>query len=173
MRIHKTFILFLIFSGFIAVTFCPDIAKAQNRSKPQLIEIKLNEKNSDTKAEETVARIVNSSKIENGPITTDDFHAQFIALTQNGRNNKFIISQFFTPEFGGCYAAGCLTVVYKNDGKGNEWKNVFAAFVEKIFIDENSKKNRHANLIFSEDSTNRRVGVWMWNGQEYELVNAK
>ena len=159
--------------AFLAVTFAPTLSFAQMQSTPKLAEISLKSEDSNQNAKKIVQTLVNKNTKEKKTLTFEDFHARFIPIEKEGSGDRFIFAKFLSPKFGGCYARGCYTIIYKNDNGTNKWKVVFAAFLQRSFYDVNSNFNKPANLILSSEPDGTNPGVWMWNGKEYTLVNGR
>ncbi len=158
----------------LCIIFSTSTSHAQD-SKPKLVEIILNEETNDPKALEIVQSLV-KAEMQKQAINYElgTIRAKYVPLQKNNSNKKFIYSIFYDPPAGGCYASGCLTVIYTNSlNRPNSWKAVFAAYVHKSWYDETSKKDRNANLIFSSSLDGNNPGVWMWNGQDYRIVRRR
>lgn len=168
---HTRFYFFLCILTCMAMTISYAYAQEQSsRPKPELVEIILDNNSPDQSAKDIIKTILNP-KLKT-KLTDEDFNAKFIPLQHDGSDGKFIFAVFENPDFGGCYASGCMTVIYHSPSE-NEWKAVFSAYVIKSYYDRASRIGKPANLIFSSKVDNSNPGIWMWNGKEYVVVNNK
>ncbi|GEM_PF-2030746 len=156
------------FNGHSQAQDAQTTPQQSSRPKPQLVEIKLDETNYDQSAKNIVKAMVNDASVTE--LTDSDFNARFIPIQSKESNERFIFAIFENPEFGGCYARGCMTVIYKGNSE-NQWQSVFSAYVIRSFYDQTSNIDKPANLIFSSNVDNSNPGVWMWNGKQYVIVN--
>lgn len=159
---------------FGVVMFSTTMSTAQQQSKPQLVEIVLNEENTNPDAEKIIEKIYNNwIKENNTGQKIGEIRAVFLPIAKDGSESKFIYGILYGEDFGGCYNRGCRTVVFHSPKGDNKWIGVFNAFVHNAFYDVNSRETRNANLIFSSNLDNSNPGIWMWNGTGYELVNKR
>lgn len=167
-------VLMVILVAVTLVTFAGAV-HAQEQKKPKLVPIILEEKNNDPKAgkiaETLLKQHIKRNNLE-GIYEYSDIFARFIPIQKNTGTDIFIAAQIMQPPLG-CYAQGCDTRIFHSKDNGKTWNGVFSATLKRIWYDESSKANSHANIIATSQENNTQIAVWMWNGQIYQLVNGK
>jgi hypothetical protein len=161
----------ILLSGFFIVgASLYAFAQENEASKPQLVEITLNEETSDPEAVDVVKQFYNNWIKENEPNTKlGKVEARFIPIHQQGKNNRFIFAQLYDEPLGGCFKRGCRTIILRLN-KNNEIRGVFNAFITYAWYDKSSTAQRPANLIFSSNIDKSNPGIWLWNGLGYQVV---
>lgn len=171
MRTNALCHFFVLLACVIGLFSLPDISHAQERTKPKLVEITLNEETNNPQAEKIIRKIYEDWARQNNEDTNvGAIQARFLPLARTGSSHQFIFGTLYDLPYGGCFIRGCKTVILHSKGD-NQWTGVFRAFVHSSWYDENSKQDNHANLIFTSNTRQSNPGVWMWNGTGYQLVN--
>lgn len=166
---YFTLTAFLVCALTVLLPFATSHAQS---SKPKLVPIVINEQTTDKKAVAIVEKFYNDwIQSTNFDGELGAVQAKFIPINKDGTDNQFIYGVLYDEPLGGCFVRGCRTIILHKSPNSNEWIGVFNAFIYNTWYDETSKKQRAANLIFSSDASNSKVGVWMWNGTGYQLVN--
>lgn len=145
---------------------------AQDKPKPKLVPIILDEDHTNPQAVAIVEKLYAES-IKNSPVPIEvgDIYADFFPLQKEGSNDVFIIAKILEPPLG-CYNAGCSHMIYRTtDGK--RWSAVFSAFFISGWYDENTRKDGPANLILTSDVNNRNLGIWVWGSGQYWIANRR
>jgi hypothetical protein len=170
-RFKFSIIMIMAIAVLLTATLTGD-ARAQ-QSKAKLVQITLNDENTDKKAEKIIRTLyADWMKTHKKRGKLGDIKARFIPLQKEGSSDKFIFTVLYDEPFGGCFARGCKTIIMHSKNS-KEWKGVFGAFVHNTYYDVSSRETKHANLILSSHLNNKDLGVWMWDGSRYELVNKK
>jgi hypothetical protein len=149
----------------------PVKAQDEGDKGPDLIYITLSDEERNEEAENIVRKIYEDLARQTDHSTEiGKIRARYVPFERNGSDSKFILGVLDEQPYGGCFRRGCMTVILHSTGN-NQWSSVFGAFVHGIWYDKTSKATRHANLILSSNTDGSDPGVWMWNGQRYQLIN--
>lgn len=179
--IKKGYALRAMFKGIIgavmlvtvtAAFFISADLQAQEKPKPKLVQIILDEDHTNPKAVAIAEKLYKESiKDSPIPIEVGEIYADFFPLQQTGSEDVFLIAKVLEPPLG-CFAAGCSHMIYKStDGK--RWTPVFSAFFLTGWYDANSRDKTPANLILSSDINNKNLGIWIWGSGQYWIANRK
>lgn len=166
-------IFYLFFVGITMALTIPSLsATAQEQSKPQLVEIVLNDETSD-EALLKIAETLNPDLfyIEDGFGGTAEHYASYIPLDSKNRNRFFAVTVVNTSYF--CTSYGCPTYIYESLS-GNKWKQVLSVQSNGIYYDVNTPNSNPDNIVSTTiERGSKKINLWLWNGLNYKEAKRK
>lgn len=159
---------FVLFSVFAHVIFFSFQSLAQEKPKPKLVEINL--QNSNNKSALALSKKLNPDLFE----TDSDFgdssqHANFISLDSADKERFLAVTVNDKGYF--CTSYGCPTYIYQRIGD-NKWVLSLSVQAYNLFQDLNTSGSKPDNIIsISRERGSKKITVWIWNGQKYEEAN--
>lgn len=175
---HQAKVIVMLSMGILIaalIIFASTHANAQNKVKPKLIPIVLNEKTNDPKALEIARKldpdffVIDQEYMGGSPDAK--FFARYIPLDKNNPKRFIVTTVTNTPFW--CTGMGCPFYFYENT-KENQWRMVLSWQTHELWYDTNSNHTNPANIVTKNvQSSKNKVNVWMWSVNKYIEVTKR
>lgn len=167
---NRFFILGLFAFFALTLTFSTPIS-AQEKQKPKLVEIVLNEKTNNADALKIAKKLNPDIFVIEPGYGTAEHYARYIPLDEKNKTRFLAVTVSDTGYF--CTSFGCPTYIYQKLSN-NKWQPALSVQSFEIYQDLNTTGNGPDNLIStSRNGANKSVSIWIWNGQQYEEAKQK
>lgn len=152
-----------------ALLLIPAHSFAQDKAKPKLIPIQLDQTTNNAEALSIAKKLnrdffyIDKEYMDGSP--NAEYYASFIPLMPEHPKRFIIVTVTDTPYY--CTNYGCPYYIYENH-TANQWRLVLSLQTQNLWYDANTAGNQPDNIISQvESATGNAVSIWLWAAHSY------